>query len=351
MLSALAYLHDRSIVHRDIKPENVLFVGDTVKLADFGSANFLDQVRRETVCGTPEYIAPEMVMKKGHDQKADVWGFGVLFFELLQGKTPFSVSHRTDLRSQEAMFQQLMHNILVRAAHQHSDIQMRKSLSHGATDLVLKCLNRNPERRWSVHALLRHPFFAKHLRHPSESTQHSAGDRSTFLQSNLNIVLSSKVTQKVLPEDDADLEDLFKSNTTPFVSPSSFNSTLDSPVHKSEEHAKLLLRIPEPTEATEAHAQEDLAASNNHTFGPQTPAPNNLLALSQQELKLEGDLEFSESSKKQHPGLFPYPQLTQVEISPSRNPPDLQGTSRPGTQRESAERAVRGRTESESAPL
>jgi serine/threonine protein kinase len=121
-------------VHRDIKPENVLFVGDTVKLADFGSANQRDKVGKETVCGTPEYIAPEMVMKKGHDEKADVWGFGVLFFELLEGKTPFSVSGRADLKTQDALFHQLMQNILVLAAQpalRHQDEENRLARSHG----------------------------------------------------------------------------------------------------------------------------------------------------------------------------------------------------------------------------
>jgi serine/threonine protein kinase len=232
LLSALAHLHDCSIVHRDIKPENVLFVGETVKLADFGSANFVDKVKRETVCGTPEYLAPEMVLKKGHDQKADIWGFGVLFFELLEGKTPFSVSGRTDLKTQDAMFHQLMQNILVLAAHQQSDIKMNKGHSSEAIDFVLKCLNRNPQKRWPAQALLRHPFITKHLHHHVERSQRSVfGERSTHTQSNLNIILSNKVSQKVLPEDDTDqdLEEIFKSNTTPFVSPSCFNSTLASP--------------------------------------------------------------------------------------------------------------------------
>jgi serine/threonine protein kinase len=228
LLNALAYLHERGIVHRDIKPENVLFVGDTVKLADFGSANFQDKVRRETVCGTPEYLAPEMVLKKGHDHKADVWGFGVLFFELLEGQTPFVVANGPGLETQDALFQQLMQNILVRPIHQHADVKMMKSRSPAATDLVLRCLNRNPEKRWDAQALLRHPFFARYLPTPTGS-QHSNADKSAQTLSSLNVVLSSKVSQKVLPEDDLDLEDFYKSNTTPFVSPSSLNSTAQSP--------------------------------------------------------------------------------------------------------------------------
>jgi serine/threonine protein kinase len=93
-------MHQQSppIIHRDIKPENLLIFGNTLKLADFGSSNTKDKIMKETMCGTPEYLAPEMVLKQGHDEKLDVWAVGVLFYELIYGITPFS----TDLR--EVMF-------------------------------------------------------------------------------------------------------------------------------------------------------------------------------------------------------------------------------------------------------
>ena len=82
------------IIHRDIKPENLLFFDGILKLADFGSSNRKNKIMKETMCGTPEYLAPEMVLKQGHDEKLDVWAVGVLYYELIFGITPFS----TDLR-------------------------------------------------------------------------------------------------------------------------------------------------------------------------------------------------------------------------------------------------------------
>lgn len=93
VLRAVSCLHSQTpaIVHRDIKPENLLCFGNTVKLADFGSANTVDKVLKDTVCGTPEYLAPEMIKKEGHDEKIDLWCIGILLYELLYGHTPFSM--------------------------------------------------------------------------------------------------------------------------------------------------------------------------------------------------------------------------------------------------------------------
>jgi len=91
LFRAVAYLHSREppIIHRDIKPENILCFGDTLKLADFGSSNLKDKVLRQTMCGTPEYLAPEMILKQGHNEKVDVWCLGILAYELFCGHTPF----------------------------------------------------------------------------------------------------------------------------------------------------------------------------------------------------------------------------------------------------------------------
>lgn len=84
-------MHDQEppIIHRDIKPENLLCFDDGIKLSDFGSANRKDKILKETICGTPEYLAPEMILRNGHDEKVDVWCIGILYFELLFGYTPF----------------------------------------------------------------------------------------------------------------------------------------------------------------------------------------------------------------------------------------------------------------------
>jgi len=91
VVSVLEYLHDRDIVHRDLKPENlVLDAAGYLKLTDFGSAKLLNKGEKTfTMCGSPEFQAPEIVAKKGHNHAADWWALGVVVFQFLSGKTPF----------------------------------------------------------------------------------------------------------------------------------------------------------------------------------------------------------------------------------------------------------------------
>jgi aurora kinase, other len=96
VFKAVNYLHIQTppIIHRDIKPENVLFVGSRLKLADFGWSNMKDRVRT-TFCGTPDYLAPEMILEQGHNEKLDVWTLGILTYELVVGKAPFTPTTTT----------------------------------------------------------------------------------------------------------------------------------------------------------------------------------------------------------------------------------------------------------------
>lgn len=87
--SAVHYMHARHVYHRDIKPENILISDDgAVRLADFGWAvhSIPPNDKRYTICGTAEYLAPEMVRGSGHDQGVDLWALGILIYELLFGR-------------------------------------------------------------------------------------------------------------------------------------------------------------------------------------------------------------------------------------------------------------------------
>merc|ERR550532_701774 len=86
---ALAYLHDLNVIYRDLKPENLLIdcMGH-VKITDFGFAKVVED-KTWTLCGTPEYLAPEIIQSKGHGRAVDWWAVGILIFEMLAGYPPF----------------------------------------------------------------------------------------------------------------------------------------------------------------------------------------------------------------------------------------------------------------------
>ena len=145
-ISALQYLHSFNppIIHRDIKPENLLLNnGGRVLLADFGWSNFNDGDVRKTFCGTPEYIAPEMLSKKGHDTRVDIWSIGVLMFELLAGYSPFVAKSNQDLYL----------NI------KKLKIQWPKDMPPLAKNLIGKILRLNPSDRPSLEEILNHQWF------------------------------------------------------------------------------------------------------------------------------------------------------------------------------------------------
>ena len=148
IISAVKYLHTRNppIIHRDIKPENVLLDNDgRCKLADFGWSNFEEtNKQRETYCGTPEYLAPEMINKSGHDERVDIWSLGVLLFEMLTGKTPFNFKGDRN---------QLYNSI------KNLRIVWTDDFPPLAKDLISKILKLNPDDRLTIDQIISHQWF------------------------------------------------------------------------------------------------------------------------------------------------------------------------------------------------
>lgn len=90
VLLIFEYLHNQNIVYRDLKPENILIATDGyLKLTDFGFAKVIEN-RTFTICGTPEYLAPEIIQNQGHGKPVDWWTLGVLLYEMIAGIDPFA---------------------------------------------------------------------------------------------------------------------------------------------------------------------------------------------------------------------------------------------------------------------
>ncbi|XP_024516614.1 serine/threonine-protein kinase AtPK2/AtPK19 isoform X1 [Selaginella moellendorffii] len=102
IVSAVAHLHSKGIVHRDLKPENILLDADGhVKLTDFGLAKEIEESdRTNSYCGTVEYMAPEILLSKGHGKSADWWSLGILVYEMLHGMPPFTNRNKNKLQQE-----------------------------------------------------------------------------------------------------------------------------------------------------------------------------------------------------------------------------------------------------------
>ena len=121
------YLQSKNIIYRDLKPENVLIDEDGyLKLTDFGFAKFIDG-RTYTLCGTPEYLAPEVITEKAYGFSVDWYSMGLVLFEMLSGYNPFKTG-------QEQTFVEQMNTIL------KTEIPMQSYFSPEAKDLLTKLL-------------------------------------------------------------------------------------------------------------------------------------------------------------------------------------------------------------------
>lgn len=145
MVSALIYLHQRNVIHRDIKPENLLLGhDDQLKIADFGWSVHEPCSSRTTLCGTLDYLSPEMVKGEPHHKNVDLWSIGVLMFELVVGKAPFHSE------GYDATYRKIM----------KVEYRVPAHISKAATHLISKLLVFNPQERLPLEDVATHPWLS-----------------------------------------------------------------------------------------------------------------------------------------------------------------------------------------------
>lgn len=153
VVSVFEFLHDRQIVYRDLRPENLLFdANGYLKLIDFGFAKEV-QTKTWTLCGTPEYLAPEIILNKGHDVGCDWWALGIFVYEMLVGAPPFS-----DDFDPMVIYAQALKGVV-------SEPTGTRPLAKDARNLVDRLLVREPTQRLGCMKLgtdevKRHAFFS-----------------------------------------------------------------------------------------------------------------------------------------------------------------------------------------------
>ncbi|XP_063624171.1 serine/threonine-protein kinase unc-51 isoform X2 [Cydia splendana] len=158
LAEAMRAIHAKGIVHRDLKPQNILLTHNvapprtphpseiTLKIADFGFARFLEEGNMAvTLCGSPMYMAPEVIMSLKYDAKADLWSLGTIVYQCLTGKAPFQATTPHELK-----------------AFYENSIDLQPKMPAGTSpelcNLLIGLLRRSPRERMPFEAFFNHPF-------------------------------------------------------------------------------------------------------------------------------------------------------------------------------------------------
>ena len=162
VVEAISYLHSYNIIHRDIKPENLLLSDNNdennknnliLKLCDFGWCTLLsnNNDHRNTICGTVEYMAPEILNNEEYNKGIDIWALGILLYELCHGYSPFN--NETNNKKNKI-------NIIEKKIKE-STFKIKDELSFECKDLIKKCLIKDLNKRITIEDIIKHPFLKK----------------------------------------------------------------------------------------------------------------------------------------------------------------------------------------------
>ncbi|CAK8676182.1 unnamed protein product [Clavelina lepadiformis] len=179
VVAGLSHLHGKGIIHRDLKLGNILLTDDMqVKIGDFGLATRVEWGKKKTICGTPNFIAPEVLQRQGHGPEADVWALGCLLYTLLVGKPPF-----------ETYCLRETYRCILKNSY-----RIPSTVSSEASDLIRWMLRHKPKTRPTLSEISSHAFFAKHSAYlaslrPSAINQMTSSNESSLPQvSKLEVV-------------------------------------------------------------------------------------------------------------------------------------------------------------------
>ncbi|GFP91702.1 cbl-interacting serine/threonine-protein kinase 12 [Phtheirospermum japonicum] len=155
LISAVAFCHARGVYHRDLKPENILLDEDgNLKVSDFGLSAISEQIKQDglfhTFCGTPAYVAPEVLSRKGYDAaKVDIWSCGVILFVLMAGYLPF---HDQNVM---AMYKKI----------NKGEFRCPRWFSSELVKLLTRMLDKNPDTRITIPEIMNNPWFKRGFKH------------------------------------------------------------------------------------------------------------------------------------------------------------------------------------------
>lgn len=151
IVHAIKYCHDNKIIHRDIKCQNILIDKDLqIKLTDFGLSTYRRNTNRKLygVVGTIRFSCPELLERKGYDEKADIWSLGIVIYYLLTGKYPFNT------RKIDELLKNIYEDNILYDDYVLKPIQI---------DLLRKILNKDPSKRLSLIEILNHPYLKDNI--------------------------------------------------------------------------------------------------------------------------------------------------------------------------------------------